>query len=401
MINMAKSVPSTGQTNWGPVLNEHLAQLNDPAKGGFNIVADNDARPSGLTANDEGLTVYNRANESIERWTGSEWEVLIFGGDLVNYFSALYKTGQGTISTNNTAVDAGTVVVFSQAGIVAQLGLAANHALKSGIEARTITGVNTTANTVTIDTAFPNSLTNADWEFLDEDLQIGSGVRISPTGIITAGSLNTRGSINTAGSINVAGSTASGTIFTNNIRWREFAVPYQHTVYQDNGTMYDIRCGAASFNGVPQFEFRCPAGGFSQESWLWSGHLGEYCRIHAQNPRLYVWGNIAASGSISGGSDIRWKKDITKIDSALEKISTLNGVTFNWNDDQKESRGEEREIGLIAQDVEKVFPEAVRDNEDGYKLLNYSGLIGPLVEAVKELKADNEALKARLNKAGL
>ena len=94
-------------------------------------------------------------------------------------------------------------------------------------------------------------------------------------------------------------------------------------------------------------------------------------------------------------SDERLKTDIQKIDSALEKVSQLNGYTFTYKDDGRAS------AGVIAQEVESVLPSAVVDRdavfhgEEGevYKTVQYDQLHGLLIEAIKELKAEIEALK--------
>ena len=109
---------------------------------------------------------------------------------------------------------------------------------------------------------------------------------------------------------------------------------------------------------------------------------------------LVVFGNIRAAGTITPGSDLRWKEDILKVENALTKVTELKGVTYNWKD--KEVRGADRQIGLIAQDVEKVFPEAVKKDAKGYMSVNYDGLVGALVEAIKELKAEIEELKKKV-----
>lgn len=100
------------------------------------------------------------------------------------------------------------------------------------------------------------------------------------------------------------------------------------------------------------------------------------------------------SGSWSG-SDRRWKKDIVPLTDALDKVSRLQGVYFNWRRDEfPEMRFVEGlQIGLIAQDTEKVLPEVVTTDKAGYKGISYEKLTPVLVEAVKELKAanDNEA----------
>ena len=94
-------------------------------------------------------------------------------------------------------------------------------------------------------------------------------------------------------------------------------------------------------------------------------------------------------------SDERLKTDITKIDSAVDKVGQLNGYTFTYKADGKQS------AGVIAQEVEKVLPSAVREKElplkadDGvaYKTVQYDQLVGLLIEAVNELTARVQELE--------
>lgn len=90
-------------------------------------------------------------------------------------------------------------------------------------------------------------------------------------------------------------------------------------------------------------------------------------------------------------SDRRQKRNIAVIEGALDKVKKLRGVSFDWR--AAPDRG--RQVGLIAQDVAEVYPEAVSEVDDKM-FLNYSALVGPLVEAVKELAAEVESLKAQL-----
>jgi len=115
---------------------------------------------------------------------------------------------------------------------------------------------------------------------------------------------------------------------------------------------------------------------------------------------------IAPNGSYNV-SDLRLKENITDLTGSLDKILQLRGVNYTWKD--TENRGAETHIGFIAQEVEEVIPELVGDgglpiDEDGneaYKNVNYANLVPVLVEAIKELKAENDALKARLDAGGL
>ena len=104
--------------------------------------------------------------------------------------------------------------------------------------------------------------------------------------------------------------------------------------------------------------------------------------------RIDTLGTIYHNGSAIH-SDGRAKESIRPIDSALQKIAMLDGVTFDWKPEYQLSR--QRQMGVIAQDVERSFPEAVTSS-GGQKFVNYSALIAPLIEAVKELEEQNRFL---------
>ncbi|MGE5183461.1 MAG: tail fiber domain-containing protein [Acidobacteriota bacterium] len=84
----------------------------------------------------------------------------------------------------------------------------------------------------------------------------------------------------------------------------------------------------------------------------------------------------------------------------LDRIAKLQGVTWTWNEDaaQYGKQPGSRDAGVLAQDVEQVFPELVGTTPEGHKFVNYNGLVGVVIEAVKELKAKNEALEKRVAK---
>jgi hypothetical protein len=101
--------------------------------------------------------------------------------------------------------------------------------------------------------------------------------------------------------------------------------------------------------------------------------------------------NISSSGIITAtnfnsSSDILLKKDISPVENALDKICKLSGVEFAWKSTDQKS------IGVIAQEVESIIPELVSSDGE-YKSVNYNGLIGVLIEAVKELKNEIDELK--------
>lgn len=117
---------------------------------------------------------------------------------------------------------------------------------------------------------------------------------------------------------------------------------------------------------------------------------------------LTVGGNITANGNITAfsSSDERLKENIVNIYNPLEKLALLNGVTFDWKDSYIESQGgldamfvRKNDVGIIAQDLEKVLPQLVAERDDGYKAVKYDRIVALLIEAVKELKAEVDSLK--------
>ena len=96
---------------------------------------------------------------------------------------------------------------------------------------------------------------------------------------------------------------------------------------------------------------------------------------------------ITVTGTVTETSDIAYKSDIKPITNTLDKIQQITGYKYRLDNSSIDS------MGVIAQDVEKVFPELVHGDE-GNKTLQYSGLIGVLVEAVKDLSAKVKALES-------
>ena len=81
-------------------------------------------------------------------------------------------------------------------------------------------------------------------------------------------------------------------------------------------------------------------------------------------------------------SDRKLKKDIVPINNALDKVLSLHGYTFTWKKNNK------ADIGVIAQEVEQAFPQAVQTNEFEIKSVKYANLIAPLIEAIRELNTN-------------
>jgi hypothetical protein len=94
---------------------------------------------------------------------------------------------------------------------------------------------------------------------------------------------------------------------------------------------------------------------------------------------------VVTATDFNSASDINLKENIKTIENSLNTIEQLRGVTFNWKENQKPS------LGVIAQEVQEILPELV--NNGTIKSVNYNGIIGVLIEAIKELKKEVEELK--------
>ena len=153
--------------------------------------------------------------------------------------------------------------------------------------------------------------------------------------------------------------------------------------------------------------------------YLGNNATGNFARFHTNNSNTYFdmncgvvyWrqgsgtrfqhnmtsGTFTASGDLvayGSPSDVRLKENVKPIESALDKVSKLQGVTFDWKKSDSILDIKE-DIGFIAQDVQKVVPELVRENEDGMLSMRHQGIAPILLEAIKELKAEIEELKSK------
>ena len=106
-----------------------------------------------------------------------------------------------------------------------------------------------------------------------------------------------------------------------------------------------------------------------------------------------VTGDVVAYAS----SDSRLKDNVKNIENAIEKVQSLNGVTWDWNDNADELQKSIPNVGVIAQEVEQVLPQLVKDRENGYKGVDYAKLTGLLIEAIKEQQVQIDELKSKLN----
>ena len=95
-------------------------------------------------------------------------------------------------------------------------------------------------------------------------------------------------------------------------------------------------------------------------------------------------------------SDIRFKENVTPISDALFKIQQIRGVEFDWISDKEHHAYDGHDVGVIAQEVEKVLPEVVATRDSGYKAVKYEKMMPLLIEAIKEQQEQIEELKQQI-----
>jgi hypothetical protein len=108
------------------------------------------------------------------------------------------------------------------------------------------------------------------------------------------------------------------------------------------------------------------------------------------------FGEVRSTGDVIAyySSDKRLKDNITPIDNALDKVNKLGGYEFDWNNKQDSYQG--HDIGVVAQEVEAIFPELVITRDNGFKAVKYEKLVAVLIQATKELSAKVKELENKL-----
>lgn len=207
---------------------------------------------------------------------------------------------------------------------------------------------------------------------------------------------------------NVSGDTFTGNVIFNSTASFGGKVDFQGDAAIEGGSGYGIFKGYTTNNN----HFICSRGivtGSTASPTITGGHettFVEYCNsdnygfvfkrsdtgTYSEIARITRTG-ITSIGNINSQSDVRIKKNIEPISDAMQKVQSINGVTFNRNDlDDTETRY----VGVIAQDVEAVLPEAVSENGEGIKQVAYGNMVGLLIEAIKEQQTQIDDLKAEI-----
>jgi hypothetical protein len=158
----------------------------------------------------------------------------------------------------------------------------------------------------------------------------------------------------------------------------------------NTGDTFSFRTGATvnSTSGTERFQVN------TNGARVVDGALGVDLSPSTTDGRIDAANDVVAFST----SDKRLKENIKPLDSALDKVLQINGVSFDWKELTEEEKktihgNEGHDVGVIAQEVEKVLPEVVTTRDSGYKAVKYEKLVPLLIESIKELKKEIEELK--------
>ena len=232
------------------------------------------------------------------------------------------------------------------------------------------TGIHTTSRVGIGTTTATPAMLNLHADSSNNDLIVFSAAGAASTERITLAS-----STNDNGTISFEGSEGSLFSVTNNL---------------SSGSIFSVN----DISGIPSIDV--DADGTIQLAPLASGSGGKV-GIGTTNPstRLHVEGNVKVTGVVTATdfdstSDIRLKTNIKLINDPLAKVVQIEGVSFNWKQDNRPA------LGVIADQIEKVIPELVHGDDP--KTVNYNGLVGLLIEVVKDQQTQIDDLNKRLSK---
>ena len=257
-----------------------------------------------------------------------------------------------------------------------------------------VTGASTLNGTVTVNSGLTQlnaGLGVSGASILNGTITVNSGLTQLNAGLGVSGPTNLLGTLGITGA-----STLNGTVTVNSGLTQLNAglgVSGPTNLLGDLGVT-----GDSTFNGTIIITDNTDSISHTTGSVVLNGGIGIAGSIHVKGDHT-VQGNLTATSSTTS-SDARLKTDITPIDNSLNKVLNMNGVYYNWIDTEKYN--DRHQVGLIAQEVEKIVPELVLTDDNGLKSVNYSQMVAVLIEAIKEqnstiqnLRNDVELLKAK------
>ena len=131
-----------------------------------------------------------------------------------------------------------------------------------------------------------------------------------------------------------------------------------------------------------------------------AGNVSGSISSHLTMAQVSSSGDVVADGDVVAynSSDRNLKDNIQVIKGSLDKIGDIRGVEFDWNDKSPAwARERGHDVGVVAQEVQKILPEIVVERKNGYLGVDYKRIVPLLIESIKELKEEVEELKKKVN----
>ena len=360
--------------------------------GGTNLILGATSKVGVAPQGSDLILISDTVNSVLEYY---ELDDLPFSNNAGTVTSVAVTAGTGITASVATSTTTPNITITNSApdtGVPAILSNGTVPTLNSGItaaEVRTLIGAGTSSTTGTVTsvggTGTVSGLTLTGTVTSTGDLTLGGTLTLTSANVTdglgytplqsetdTLADVTGRGaSTSTACSFTNTGAQTFGSSGLSDIYLGSYAGAKYIRFHTDNAnTYFDMNCGFVYWRQASSTRFE----------------------QNMTNGTFTAGGDVVAFGT---PSDRRLKENIKPIESALSKAMKLQGVTFDWKKSDS-ILSIKKDIGFIAQDVQKVAPELVRENEDGYLSMRHQGIAPILLEAIKELKAEIEELK--LNK---
>ena len=277
--------------------------------------------------------------------------------------NSMTVTGNLTVSGTTTTVSSATLEVTDKNITVAKG--AANSAAADGAGI-TVDGASATFNYVDATTAWTSS----------QDINLASGkvYEINGTQVLSGSGLGS--------GILASNLTSVGTITTGVWQGTAIATTYGGT---GNSAGYASGGAASASTATVVDDTSTNATYYPMLAQATSGNTAP--KVSSTKLTFNPSTGLLTSTDYNSSSDKRLKKNVKTVTGALATVDALRGVSFEWKE------GSAKAIGMIAQEVQEVLPDVVTTDDNGYMGIKYTNVIGVLVEAIKELKAEFEAYK--------
>ena len=299
-----------------------------------------------------------------------------------------------SITINGTGVSlGGSISVGDITGVTAGDGLTGGGttgAVTLNVGAGTL--IDVTADAVSVDLSeLTTSTSDADGDFFCVVDSVNAQKKLTKGNINLSGFNNDAGFSTTTGTVTSVGVTAGsgltggGTVTTSGTI----------TVNVGAGTGIDVAADAIS---VDVSDFMSNGSNNRVVTATGTDAMNAEANMTFDGSTLAVTGAITATGDITAfyTSDETLKTNIANIENPMEKVAQLNGVSYNWTDEAQAKYNHlngDKEVGVIAQQVEKVLPEMVGTRDDGTKAVRYERMCALLIECVKDLQNQVNELK--------